>query len=69
MSELYGRWIIYVTTFGVAVIFTIPCAVAKNIETLLVCRALGGIAISVPVANVRISNVGDLASDNKRRLG
>ncbi|KAH8820247.1 major facilitator superfamily transporter multidrug resistance [Xylogone sp. PMI_703] len=52
MSELYGRWIIYVTTFGMAVIFTIPCAVAQNIQTLLVGRAIGGIAISVPVANI-----------------
>lgn len=40
------------TTFGVAVVFTVPCSVAQNIQTLLVCRALGGIAISVPVANV-----------------
>ncbi|EFX02659.1 major facilitator superfamily transporter multidrug resistance [Grosmannia clavigera kw1407] len=52
LSELYGRWIIYVATFGFAVIFIIPCAVAKNIETLLLCRAIGGIAISVPVANI-----------------
>ncbi|KAK6379070.1 Synaptic vesicle transporter SVOP [Exophiala oligosperma] len=52
LSELYGRRIIYLTTFGVAVVFIIPCAVAKNIQTLLVCRAIGGIAISVPVANI-----------------
>ncbi|PCD29549.1 hypothetical protein AU210_012085 [Fusarium oxysporum f. sp. radicis-cucumerinum] len=52
LSELYGRRIIYVLTFGVAVIFIIPCAVAKNIETLLVCRAIDGIAMSVPVANI-----------------
>jgi MFS family permease len=52
LSELYGRRIVYITTFGVAVVFIIPCAVAKNIETLLVCRAIDGIAISVPVANV-----------------
>ncbi|KIX04422.1 uncharacterized protein Z518_05290 [Rhinocladiella mackenziei CBS 650.93] len=52
LSELYGRWIIYVSTFGVAVIFMIPCAVAQNIQTLLVCRAIDGIAISVPVANI-----------------
>ncbi|KAK5241980.1 Synaptic vesicle transporter SVOP, partial [Exophiala xenobiotica] len=51
LSELYGRWIVYVATFGVAIIFMVPCAVAKNIQTLLVCRAIDGIAISVPVAN------------------
>ncbi|KAF5664593.1 multidrug resistance [Fusarium circinatum] len=52
LSELYGRRIIYVLTFGVAVIFIVPCAVAQNIETLLVCRAIDGIAMSVPVANI-----------------
>ncbi|KAK5266100.1 Synaptic vesicle transporter SVOP [Exophiala xenobiotica] len=52
LSELYGRWIVYVATFGVAIIFMVPCAVAKNIQTLLVCRAIDGIAISVPVANL-----------------
>lgn len=57
LSELYGRRIIYVTTFGVAVIFVIPSAVSKNVETLLVCRAIGGIAISVPVANVGVPSV------------
>lgn len=54
LSELYGRRIIYVLTFGMAVIFIVPCAVAQNIETLLVCRAIDGIAMSVPVANVSL---------------
>jgi len=52
LSELYGRWIIYTSTFAMATIFIIPCAVAKNIETLLICRAIDGIAFSVPVALV-----------------
>ncbi|CCT73905.1 probable multidrug resistance protein [Fusarium fujikuroi IMI 58289] len=52
LSELCGRRIIYVLTFGVAVIFIVPCAVAQNIETLLVCRAIDGIAMSVPVATI-----------------
>ncbi|KAF5644108.1 multidrug resistance [Fusarium sp. NRRL 52700] len=52
LSELYGRRIIYLSTFGLAVIFIIPCAVAKNIQTLLVCRAIDGIAMSVPIANI-----------------
>ncbi|KAF5627242.1 multidrug resistance [Fusarium tjaetaba] len=52
LSELDGRRIIYLLTFGMAVIFIVPCAVAQNIETLLVCRAIDGIAMSVPVANI-----------------
>lgn len=52
MSEVVGRKPIYASTFGVAVIFIIPCAVAKNIETLLVCRAICGIAMSAPMTLV-----------------
>lgn len=49
LSEVYGRKIIYVTTLFVAVVFVIPCAGAKNIETLLVSRAIDGIAFSAPI--------------------
>ena len=43
LSELYGRRIMYVSTLLVGVIFIIPSAVAKNIGTLLVIRAIDGI--------------------------
>ena len=36
----------------VAVIFVIPCAVAKNLGTLLVCRTIDGIAFSAPMTLV-----------------
>ncbi|KAI1814524.1 MFS general substrate transporter [Poronia punctata] len=49
LSEVYGRKIIYVSTLGLAVIFVIPGAVAKNIQTLLVARAIDGIAFSAPI--------------------
>lgn len=52
LSEVLGRKIIYVTTLGFAVVFIIPCAVAKNIATLLVCRAIDGIAFSAPMTLV-----------------
>ncbi|KAF7553570.1 hypothetical protein G7046_g7070 [Stylonectria norvegica] len=52
LSEVYGRRVIYVSTLLVAVVFIIPCAVAKNIETLLVCRAIDGIAFSAPMTLV-----------------
>jgi len=52
LSEILGRKIIYVSTLGVSVILIVPCAVAKNIETLLVCRALCGIAMSAPMTLV-----------------
>ena len=52
LSEICGRKIIYASTLLIAVIFIIPCAVAKNIGTLLVCRAIDGIAFSAPMTLV-----------------
>lgn len=52
LSEIYGRQIIYISTMAVAVVFIIPCAVSKNIATLLVCRAIDGIAFSAPMTLV-----------------
>jgi MFS family permease len=40
------------STLLLAVIFIIPCAVAPNIATLLVCRAIDGIAFSAPMTLV-----------------
>ena len=44
LSESVGRRPIYAITLFIAIIFLIPCAVAKNIGTLLVCRLIDGIA-------------------------
>ena len=52
LSEIFGRRILYATTLLVAVIFIIPCAVADNIATLLVCRLIDGIAFSAPMTLV-----------------
>jgi multidrug resistance protein len=52
LSEILGRRIIYASTLLVAVIFIIPCAVGKNMATLLVCRTLDGIAFSAPMTLV-----------------
>ncbi|OJD23937.1 hypothetical protein ACJ73_04705 [Blastomyces percursus] len=52
MSEMIGRKPVYVSTLLVAVVFLIPCAVAKNFATLVVCRAIAGIAFSAPMTLV-----------------
>ena len=46
LSEILGRRKVYASTLLIAVIFIIPCAVAQNIGTLLVCRFIDGIAFS-----------------------
>ncbi|KAJ8063714.1 hypothetical protein OCU04_007577 [Sclerotinia nivalis] len=52
LSEVLGRRLIYGTTLFLAVIFIIPCALAQNIETLIICRALDGIWFSAPMTLV-----------------
>jgi multidrug resistance protein len=52
LSEILGRRIIYGTTLFIAVVFIIPCAVAKNAATLVVCRLIDGIAFSAPMTLV-----------------
>jgi multidrug resistance protein len=52
LSEILGRKIIYGTTLFIAVVFIIPCAVAKNAATLVVCRLIDGIAFSAPMTLV-----------------
>ncbi|KZF22154.1 major facilitator superfamily protein [Xylona heveae TC161] len=52
LSEILGRQVIYATTLFIAVLFIIPGAVAKNIGTLLVARAIDGIAFSAPMTLV-----------------
>jgi multidrug resistance protein len=49
---MYGRKPVYIITLSFAVIFTIPCAVSQNIETLIVCRLIDGIAFSAPMTLV-----------------
>lgn len=49
MSEEFGRNRVYHTTLFVAVVFIVPCAVAKNIGTLLAFRFLDGVAFSAPM--------------------
>jgi multidrug resistance protein len=52
LSEMVGRRPVYAVTLLLAVIFVIPCAVSKNIGTLIVCRAIDGIAFSAPMTLV-----------------
>jgi len=52
ISEIVGRRPIYAFTLFIATVFIIPCAVAENISTILVCRLIDGIAFSAPMTLV-----------------
>ncbi|KAK4542290.1 hypothetical protein LTR36_006943 [Oleoguttula mirabilis] len=51
-SEVYGRWIPLFSGYIVFAIFNIPVAVARNVETIMLARFLGGFAASAPLAVV-----------------
>jgi DHA1 family multidrug resistance protein-like MFS transporter len=50
LSELYGRMPPLIIAFCVFAIFQIPVAVAKNVETIMICRFLGGFFGVAPLA-------------------
>lgn len=52
LSELYGRRLPLFLGYAIFAIFQIPVAVAKNLETILVCRFLIGVFGCSPVAVV-----------------
>ncbi|KZT27656.1 MFS general substrate transporter [Neolentinus lepideus HHB14362 ss-1] len=65
LSELYGRKLLLAVPFWVYVIFNIPCALAKNIGTLLVCRFLCGIFASAPLT-LAGGVISDIWDNNER---
>ena len=62
---MFGRRPVYGVTLGIAVVFVIPCAVAQNIGTLIVCRAIDGIAFSAPMTLVG-GSLADLWKNEER---
>ncbi|KAI9818934.1 MAG: hypothetical protein M1827_007756 [Pycnora praestabilis] len=59
LSEFYGRRPIYVVSLGFFLIWIIPCAVAQNIQTMLIARFFDGLAGSA-FLSVAGGTVGDL---------
>lgn len=49
-SEFLGRWAPFFGAYIVFLIFQIPVAVAQNLETILLCRFLGGLFGAGPLA-------------------
>jgi multidrug resistance protein len=67
LSELYGRRPMWVIPSVLYVIFNIPCALAKNMETLLVCRFLCGFFASAPLT-LAGGTISDVWDNNERGL-
>ena len=64
LSEFYGRRHIYMVSLAFFLIWLIPCAVAQNIQTMLVARFFDGMAGSA-FLSVAGGTVGDMFSRNE----
>ncbi|GAA5887424.1 hypothetical protein JCM6882_002524 [Rhodosporidiobolus microsporus] len=66
-SEQFGRRAVFIPTYLLFAIFHIPCALAKNVETLLICRFLAGFWGSAPLTNSG-GIISDLFTASERAL-
>ena len=67
LSEMYGRRPIYIAALGGFVVFVIPCAVAKNIDTILVSRFFGAFCAAAMISNAP-GTVNDIVDEEHRAL-
>ncbi|KPI36534.1 putative MFS-type transporter [Cyphellophora attinorum] len=65
ISETYGRKPVYAIAMFVFVVLVIPCALAKDITTIIVVRFFGACAGASMIANAP-GTVGDVISDKYR---
>lgn len=64
-TQFYGRRPIYIGSFTFFLIWLIPCAVARNIQTMLIARFLDGLAGSA-FLSVAGGTVGDMFARHVR---
>lgn len=67
LSEMYGRRPIYIVALALFVISVIPCAVAKNIETILIFRFFGAFCAAAMISNAP-GTVNDIVDEEYRAL-
>lgn len=67
LSEMYGRRPIYFVSVGLFTILTLPVALVRNIETILICRFLSAFFGSAMMSNSP-GSVNDVVSDNHRPM-
>lgn len=65
VSEMYGRMIIYNVCNILYVVFTVACAVAPDMASLIVFRLLAGIAGSSPLT-IGAGSISDMFRQEKR---
>lgn len=63
LSEFYGRKPIYIVSLFLFTVWIVPCALARNIETMLVARFVSGF-VGAAFTSVAGGTVGDLFTKN-----
>ena len=67
LSDLYGRRTSYFISMGLYVLFNVPCAVAKNVQTLMISRFFCGVWSSSALCLVGGSIADMFPSDTRGR--
>lgn len=67
LSEMYGRRPVYIIALGCFVLFVLPCALAKNIATILVFRFIGAFCAAAMISNAP-GTVNDISDEEHRAL-
>lgn len=65
LSEMFGRRPIYIVSLALFTVLVLPCALAKNLEAILVTRFFGALAGSAMIANAP-GTVADIVNDEYR---
>ena len=67
LSEMYGRRPVYIIAMALFVIFVLPCALAKNIATILVFRFIGAFCAAAMISNAP-GTVNDISDEEHLAL-
>ena len=67
LSEMYGRRPIYLVAMAMFCVLTIPCALATNLEAILITRFFGAIAGSAMISNAP-GTVNDVVLEEHRAM-
>ncbi|KAH8595280.1 major facilitator superfamily domain-containing protein [Bisporella sp. PMI_857] len=67
LSEIYGRRPVYVVCMGIYCLMVLPCALGKDLATILVVRFFGACAGASMLSNAP-GTVGDVVTENYRAL-
>lgn len=67
LSEMYGRRPIYIIAMALFVLLVLPCALAENIEAILITRFFGAFAAAAMISNAP-GSVNDIVVEKYRAL-